>query len=142
MNHLIGICDGPLGPAERGGEGLLAGAHGARCSFLGVTRDEHHGKGVTHLVYDCYQSMAERVLADLAVAAARATGDASCRIACWHGTGHHAIGDTAVAIHVASAHRVAAFNACRAVIERLKEDLPIWKHEFYADGSDAWLQGS
>ena len=48
----------------------------------------------------------------------------------------------AVAIHVASAHRVAAFDACRHVIERIKADLPVWKQEFYDDGTSLWLKGS
>jgi molybdopterin synthase catalytic subunit len=51
-------------------------------------------------------------------------------------------GDASVAIHVASAHRVAAFAACRQIIERLKQDVPIWKHERYDDGEAVWLQGS
>jgi molybdopterin synthase catalytic subunit len=51
-------------------------------------------------------------------------------------------GDVALCIHVASAHRRAAFDACRDLIERIKTDLPIWKHEHYDDGTSIWLPGS
>ncbi len=115
--------------------------HGAVASFLGVVRNHHHGRAVTRLVYECYQPMAERLLATLiAEAAERCDHELSAMVL--HGIGVMHPGDTALAIHVGSAHRAAAFDACRLLIERIKQDLPVWKREHYDDGSDAWLKGS
>jgi molybdopterin synthase catalytic subunit len=106
-----------------------------------VVRNHHLGRVVTHLVYDCYRPMAERLLPEL-IAEAAARFDAGLRAAVHHGIGPMRPGQPSVAIHVASAHRVAAFDACRLLIERIKQDLPVWKQEFYGDGTSCWLKGS
>jgi len=85
--------------------------------------------------------MAERMLADL-LAEAAALFDPELRAQLIHGIGDHQPGDVSLAIHVATAHRAAAFSACRHLIERIKQDLPVWKRERYADGSEQWLKGS
>ena len=139
--RLSGIVDGPLT-----GDSLLATrlahpAFGAIASFLGTVRDHHHGRGVTRLHYECYRPMAEKVLVALiSEVAERCDRDLAASV--HHGIGTMTPGHVSVAIHVASAHRVAAFDACRQLIERIKQDLPVWKREFYADGRDAWLKGS
>lgn len=139
--HTHGIVDGPLPAALLTPAALAAPAHGAIASFVGVVRDHHHGRVVTHLVYDCYRPMAERMLAGLiAEAATRFDTDLHARV--HHGIGRMAPGEASVAIHVATAHRVAAFDACRHLIERIKQDLPVWKQEFYDDGTSQWLKGS
>ena len=61
------------------------------------------------------------------------------QVALQHRVGDLAIGDVAVAVAAGSAHRAAAFEACREVIERVKAEVPIWKRERYADGSEAWV---
>lgn len=139
--RLSGVVDGPLS-----GDLLLPGrlasaGYGAIASFLGTVRDHHHGRGVTGLHYECYRPMAERLLAAL-IAEAAERCDRGLAASVHHGTGAMVPGQVSVAIHVASAHRVAAFDACRHLIERIKQDLPVWKREFYADGGDAWLKGS
>ena len=139
--HLHGIVDGPLPANLLTPAALCAPAHGAITSFIGVVRNHHNNHGVTHLVYDCYRPMAERMLADL-IAEATTRFDADLRAHVHHGIGHMTPGQPSVAIHVATAHRVAAFDACRHLIERIKEDLPVWKQEFYDDGTSLWLKGS
>ncbi len=135
------IIDGPLPPERCAPLALARHDQGAIASFLGVVRDHHHGRGVTRLVYECYRTMAERLLGEL-VAEAAERFDAQLHAQVAHGTGLLLPGQVSVAIHVGAAHRVAAFAACRHLIERIKEDLPVWKHEHYADGGSAWLKGS
>lgn len=136
-----GIIAGPLTAAELVPQALAASCHGAVASFIGVVRNEHHGRTVTHLVYDCHTEMATRVLGELADEVRREHGE-DLALAIHHATGRLEIGQAAVAIHVAAAHRGAAFAACRQLIERVKQDLPVWKQEFYADGTVEWLHGS
>ena len=98
-------------------------------------------KTVTKLDYSCYQDMAEPMLQRM-IADTAEQEDAELQAIVYHGTGLMLPGMVSVVIHVACAHRVAAFAACRHLIETIKADLPVWKREYYADGSDAWLKGS
>jgi molybdopterin synthase catalytic subunit len=136
-----GIIDGPLPATLLSSANLCAPAQGAISSFIGVVRNHHHGRGVTHLHYDCYRPMAEAMLAQLIIETQQRF-DPELIATVHHGIGHMLPGQASVAIHVATAHRVAAFDACRHLIERIKEDLPVWKHEFYDDGTSLWLKGS
>ena len=141
MHSRTGIVDGPLPPFLLTPVGLCSVEHGAMTSFIGVVRNHHHDRGVTHLIYDCYRTMAEKMLADL-VAETTSRFDSKLIATVYHAIGRLDPGEASVAIHVASAHRVAAFDACRHMIERIKEDLPVWKQEFYDDGTSLWLKGS
>jgi molybdopterin synthase catalytic subunit len=109
---------------------------GAIASFLGVVRNHHGDRGVARLHYSAYGLMAE-------AECERIVGEAESRwqvaVALRHRTGRLEVGETAVAIVAASAHRDEAFAACRWVIEEVKRRVPIWKQEFYADGSVAWV---
>lgn len=136
-----GIIDGALDSSYLSSAELCRDEHGAIASFIGVVRNEHFDKGVTHLFYECYQAMAEKVLADLINETAERF-DPALQAIVYHGVGTMKPSEVSVAIHVSSGHRVAAFDACRHIIERIKEDLPVWKHEFYTDGTDTWLKGS
>lgn len=111
-------------------------SHGAVVTFVGVVRDHHAGRTVTGLRYSAYREMAERLCAEI-VAAAEGSGGA--RVALRHRIGDLSVGETAVVVVAAAAHRDAAFAACRAVIEAVKSQVPIWKHEQYADGSTSWV---
>lgn len=138
---MSGMVDGPLGPEHRDPACVIAPDCGGIASFIGTVRNEHVGKGVTHLVYDCHRSMAEATIPRL-IAELTEQAEDTVRIAIWHGLGPMDVGDCAVAIHVASPHRLCAFDTCRAAIEAIKRDLPVWKKEFYDDGSAQWLHGS
>lgn len=109
---------------------------GGIACFLGVVRNHHGGREVLRLDYSAYVPMAEaecrRILEE-----ARARWPAE--VALEHRIGPLAIGDAAVAVAAAAAHRDAAFSACRYVIEETKRRVPIWKREHYADGSVAWV---
>jgi molybdopterin synthase catalytic subunit len=104
--------------------------------FVGTVRDHHEGKSVLRLEYSAYEPMAE-VECSRIVAEARNRWDAT--VALEHRTGVLEIGQTAVVIAAAAAHRTAAFAACRYVIEEVKRRVPIWKREYYADGTVGWV---
>jgi molybdopterin synthase catalytic subunit len=109
---------------------------GAVASFVGVVRDHHAGRRVVELAYESYGPMAE---AECARIIAEAESRWPVRVALKHRLGRLLVGDSAVAIVAAGAHRAEAFEACRYVIEELKSRVPIWKRERYADGTEAWV---
>jgi molybdopterin synthase catalytic subunit len=109
---------------------------GAVTSFLGLVRDHHGGREVTRLEYSAYAPMAE---AECARIVAEAEARWPVRIVLAHRVGALSIGEAAVAIAAGAAHREAAFAACRFVIEEVKRRVPIWKREFYADGTIEWV---
>jgi molybdopterin synthase catalytic subunit len=113
-------------------------ARGGVASFLGTVRDHHGGRTVLRLDYSAYVPMAEAEIARI-VAEAESRWDVG--VAVQHRLGRLEIGDTAVGVAVASAHRDEAFVACRYVIEELKRRVPIWKREVFADGSVEWVGG-
>lgn len=117
--------------------GLLDARVGAYAGFEGWVRDHNAGRAVTGLRYEAYAELAEREgEAILAEAAARFD---ILDAACVHRTGDLAIGELAVWVGVAAAHRDAAFAACRWIIDEVKARVPIWKHERYADAAPEWL---
>jgi molybdopterin converting factor subunit 1 len=131
---LFQVVDRPLALSEVvdavAGPGL-----GGIVTFTGTVRDETRGRAVVRLEYEAYQAMAERKLAEIGEEVARAHG---ARVAIVHRVGVLAPGEAAVVIACAAPHRGAAFRACETCIERLKQDVPIWKREIYADGT-AWV---
>ncbi len=112
--------------------------HGGIASFLGAVRDHQAGRSVLRLEYSAYQPMAE---AECARIVREAESEWNCVVALKHRIGTLQIGDVAVAIVAASAHREEAFAACRYVIEEVKRRVPIWKQEVFADGSVEWVGG-
>lgn len=116
---------------------LVGGAeHGALVTFTGTVRRHGQQARVVRLEYEAYVPMAETVLAAIADEIEREWPGA--RVAVHHRVGVLAVGEAAVAIAVAAGHRREAFDACRAVIDRLKERAPIWKKEVGEDGS-TWV---
>jgi molybdopterin synthase catalytic subunit len=85
--------------------------------------------------------MAERVMGELIDECARRF-DPNLHAFVAHGTGTMLPGQISLIIQISSAHRAAAFDACRHMLERIKQDLPVWKQEVYDDGSSVWLKGS
>src|SRR5262245_2230392 len=118
-------------------EAVAGPNRGGVVTFTGVVRREgHHLPDVIRLEYEAYVEMAEQVLAEIAEEIEREW--AGTEIAIHHRIGKLGVGEIAVAITAASAHRAPAFEACRAAIDRLKERAPIWKKEVGASG-EAWL---
>ncbi len=128
------VVDRPLSLAEVV-EAVSASGLGGIVTFTGTVRDESHGKRVLRLEYEAYAPMAERKLAEIGAAVAREHGVA---VAIVHRVGTLAPGDAAVVIACAAPHRTPAFRGCEACIERLKQDVPIWKREVFEDGSE-WV---
>ena len=115
------------------------GGHGAVATFIGLVRDNNLNRHVTHLVYEAYEPMALKALAQICEEADREWP--GVRLAVHHRIGRLAIGEASIVIAAASAHRSAAFAACRYVIERVKQIVPIWKHEFF-EGGEVWIEGA
>lgn len=109
---------------------------GGIATFVGLVRNHQDGRQVLRLEYSAYEPMAE---AESARIVAEASQRWPATVALLHRLGSLAIGDTAVAVVAASAHRAAAFDACRYVIEEVKRRVPVWKKEFYADGAIEWV---
>lgn len=110
---------------------------GACASFEGWVRDHNAGRGVLGLRYEAHAALAE-------AEGARILDEALARFdivdaRCVHRTGDLAIGELAMWVGVSSAHRDAAFAACRWILDEVKARVPIWKHERYADGDAGWL---
>ena len=109
---------------------------GATTSFVGTVRNHSRGESVTRLEYEAYVPMVEHQLekiCDECEAIAEKT-----RVAIAHRYGNLQVGDISVVIAVSSAHRVAAFEACRKAIELIKTDVPIWKREITSSG-ESWV---
>jgi molybdopterin synthase catalytic subunit len=113
--------------------------HGAVITFLGLVRDHNLGRKVTHLEYEAYEPLAVKALQTIVDEAADKWP--SARVAIHHRTGKLLIGEASVVIAAASAHRADAFAASRYAIERIKQIVPIWKHEYF-EGGDVWVEGA
>lgn len=111
---------------------------GALAIFDGVVRNNSHGRRTLYLEYTAYEAMALRQMEQLAQRALSAYKIRDLRLV--HRLGRLHIGETSVYIAVASAHRAAAFDACRWLIDTLKKTVPIWKKEYFEDGA-VWADG-
>lgn len=131
----VDIRDTPLSVDEALARVRRPGAGGLSV-FVGVVRDESHGRPVTQLEYSAYTSMAKREMARI-VAEIEAEID-GVRVAAIHRTGTLQVGDAAVVCAASAPHREEAFRACRELIDRIKARVPIWKREIGPDG-EAWV---
>ncbi|MFI9847272.1 molybdenum cofactor biosynthesis protein MoaE [Nonomuraea sp. NPDC051941] len=133
--RLLGIRDTALSVDE-----VLAAvgdhAAGGTALFVGTVREQDHGKPVTRLSYSAHPSaeaelrqVAEKVAADFPVTA----------LAAVHRVGDLELGEAAVIVAVAAPHRDEAFKASRRLIDDLKANVPIWKHQVFADGETEWV---
>ena len=123
-------------PIDIAALGDVSPADGALCLFVGVVRNETGGRAVVRLEYEAYEEMALLLMADIEAEVHSRWPVTHLRLV--HRLGPAAIGEATVAVAVASPHRAEAFAACRHAIDTLKTRVPIWKKEFYADGS-AWM---
>jgi molybdopterin synthase catalytic subunit len=123
---------------ERMRDALVRPEDGAVAVFQGVVRNHARGRRVTAIEYHAYESMALRKLEEIG---ARARTEFAIReIAIVHRLGRLEPTESSVAIVVVSAHRAAAFDACRFAIDTLKKIVPIWKKEIY-EGGEVWIEG-
>lgn len=110
---------------------------GAVVLFLGTTREFTHGRRTASLDYECYPEMAEKKLAELEAEAQRRWNLTGCFII--HRLGHLGLGEASIAIAVSAPHRGDAFAAGQWLIDTIKEVVPIWKQENWADGTSEWV---
>ena len=115
-----------------------AGDAGAIVHFLGVVRNNTEGREVSYLEYEAYPPMAEKKMAEIAQEIHEKWG--LDRVAMIHRVGRLEIGEVSVAVAVASPHRKEAFEACHYAMNRLKQVVPIWKREVWADGEEEWVK--
>ena len=109
---------------------------GAYVLFEGVVRDHHEGKAVESIFYDAYRPMAEKEIDSILREVQAQFPDVALAVV--HRLGHLVVGDASIAIVAASPHRAESFAACRLVIDRIKETVPIWKKERGPDGEE-WV---
>jgi len=114
-------------------------ADGAVCVFYGVVREDSRDKKVRWLEYDAYPEMAEKKMREVLDEVAQKWPEQRAGIV--HRIGKMEIGEASVIIAVGSPHRGESFEACRYVIDRVKQEVPIWKKEVFTDG-EAWVEGS
>jgi molybdopterin synthase catalytic subunit len=129
---LVALRDGALSVDEAIAHVQHGGA-GAVCVFVGAVRDHNEGRPVVRLEYEAYASMA---VAEMARIAAEITDETpGVRLAVLHRTGSLGIGDAAVVCAASAPHRGEAYAACRALIDRVKARVPIWKREHGPEGA-------
>jgi len=114
-------------------------ADGAVCVFYGVVREDSRNKKVRFLEYDAYPEMAEKKMREILDEVRQRWPEQ--RAAIIHRTGTLGIGEASVVIAVGSPHRGESFDACRYVIDRVKQEVPVWKKEVFTDGEE-WVEGS
>lgn len=119
---------------------MLAASHhpkaGAVVLFSGETRDNSRGREVAYLEYEAQENIAEKMIADI-LQQARERWQLNIAQAI-HRTGKVAVSETAVVVITASAHRSEAYAANRFIIDKIKHEVPIWKCEYFTDGSKEW----
>jgi molybdopterin synthase catalytic subunit len=135
VRFLLDIRDTPLS-ADECLEFVADPGAGGTTLFVGAVRDDDGGRSVTKLAYSAHptalkelRTIAEEVAAAVPVVA----------VAAVHRTGELGIGGVAVIVAVSAVHRGEAFDAARMLIDRLKHEVPIWKHQTFSDGTDEWV---
>jgi molybdopterin synthase catalytic subunit len=129
------LSDAPLS-LDRVVDEVRSDEAGAIATFTGTTRVHSRERTVTHLDYEAYEGMAERVMAE--IADGLQARYELCAVAIHHRIGRVGIGETSVVIAVSAAHRQAALAACKDAIDELKERVPLWKKEVY-EGGEEWI---
>ncbi|OZG29651.1 molybdenum cofactor biosynthesis protein MoaE [Williamsia sp. 1138] len=133
------VTEEPLSTAlhEQLAADAAGGTAGAIVSFVGAVRNHDGGRDVTALNYSAHPTAPDvvaKVVADVAAGA-----DGVRAVAVSHRVGDLSIGDAALVVAVAADHRAAAFATCALLVDEVKAQLPVWKHQIFADGSDEWV---
>ncbi len=129
------LTDDPIDPRALVAS-VMRRSDGAYVLFEGVVRNHHEGKAVESIFYDAYRPMAEKEIEKIVREIKAEFPDVA--IAVVHRLGQLVVGDSSIAIVAASPHRAEAFAACRMMIDRIKETVPIWKKERGPDGEE-WV---
>jgi molybdopterin synthase catalytic subunit len=133
------LVDGPISLTEH--EELVANdAAGAVVGFSGVVRNHDSGRDVVRLEYSAHPLAEQTLFEVLAEVAGTASGVRA--MAASHRIGSLRIGDAALVAAVAADHRAAAFQTCAHLVDAIKERLPVWKHQFFVDGTDEWVNSA
>lgn len=133
---MFDFTDTALDPIELV-NGLRNPGAGAMVSFEGWVRNTNDGQDVSHLEYEAFESLARKE-GDRILEEARARFDVLSAV-CIHRLGELSISDMAVWVGVCSPHRKESFQACQYIIDEVKRRVPIWKKEYYADGTATWV---
>lgn len=136
---LVSVTPEPLSVDEALAAVADPGA-GGTCVFVGTVRDSSTAGDVTKLTYEAWDDLAVRRITEIGDELHRSWP--LRRVAILHRTGSLEVGVASVVIAVSAPHRAEAFDACRHAIERLKEDVPIWKKEGLRTGEAQWVMGS
>jgi molybdopterin synthase catalytic subunit len=129
------LTDGPV-DSRTLAAAIMRTSDGACVIFEGVVRDHHEGKGVESISYDAYRPMAEKEIAKIMDDIRTRFPDVTAAVV--HRLGLLRVGETSIAIACASPHRGEAFEACRTIIDRFKQTVPIWKKE-RGPGGEEWV---
>jgi molybdopterin synthase catalytic subunit len=121
-------------------DNIATDADGAAVIFIGAVRNYSNGKNVLYLEYEIYNEMAEKELNKITEEAFKHWKITNCEVV--HRYGKVKIGETSIVIAVASGHRDESYKASRYIIEEIKKRVPVWKKEFYSDGSNWITKGS
>ena len=136
---LVRISGGPI-PVDEALAFVGDPGAGGTCLFVGTVRDRSDAGDVTGLHYEAWEELATRRLRE--IAEEMLARWPIRRVAILHRIGDLAIGEASVVVACSAPHRAEAFDACRHGIERLKEDVPIWKKEALVSGEAQWVMGS
>ncbi|MBM3264766.1 MAG: molybdenum cofactor biosynthesis protein MoaE [candidate division Zixibacteria bacterium] len=120
-------------------EWVLKPHHGAVVTFAGTVRDHAENRRTARLEYEAYAEMAEKKMREIGDEIRAQWGIED--VAMLHRIGVLEIGEISILIAVATPHRNAAFEACAYAIDRVKQVVPVWKKEIWADGAPEWVEG-
>ncbi|HYC58898.1 MAG TPA: molybdenum cofactor biosynthesis protein MoaE [Thermoanaerobaculia bacterium] len=129
------LTEDPIDPQQLVAS-VMRRSDGAYVLFEGVVRDHHEGKSVESIFYDAYRPMAEKEIDIIVRDVQSEFPDAALAVV--HRLGHLVVGDSSIAIVASSPHRGESFAACRLMIDRIKQTVPIWKKERGPDGEE-WV---
>jgi molybdopterin synthase catalytic subunit len=132
------LRQGPLDLADWLGAPMPAHC-GGLAVFAGTVRDAHEGRAVSGIRYHAHPALAEARLAEIEAEASRRFG---AEVAVAHALGELKVGDASVVVVARAPHRAEAFAACRWAIDTIKQAVPIWKEERYADGDSCFQEGT
>lgn len=112
---------------------------GAAATFTGVVRNHNDGRDVRHLIYTAHTPLAEKLIREIEDEVRLKFDVPECRVV--HRLGELQVGDAAIVAVVRAGHRGEAFDAVRAVVDAVKHRVPIWKEEFFTDGTSQFVEG-